>query len=393
MQIDEKGYILSSSEDIVKSIETELQKKFGSDYYIKPEGVMDNIACTVSSMVICLQDEIAKLAKEFDPETAENYWQDALYERIGIKRLEEEPTRFKKKIRGAAGYSGVAGSITLRSASSNDEFVNTSEYLIEDGGTVLVEFECIKFGVVNVSSDEIFTIVDAPNEVTDVLDEEASDIVIGRDAESDNDYRIRFRNSKSQNAKGTRKANIANLLPYVDDIAFLKIYDKNEDNTLPAGTLLIIAKHNTTDEIFAKAIFDTVVDGIDFAGDTTVVLKDTEGQDVPISWKNADEIPMDITGTIKIRSGYYPNTVMSNVKQGILEYIEKRVYGLESVIYATEFIVPMLETDGVEAVTSVEVKKTTDASYSDSVTLTREQVPVFALERITLNKHQERRKK
>ena len=80
---------------------------------------------------------------------------------------------------------------------------------------------------------------------------------------------------------------------------------------------------------------------------------------------------MDITGTIKIRSGYYPNTVMSNVKQGILEYIEKRVYGLESVIYATEFIVPMLETDGVEAVTSVEVKKTTDASYSDSVTLTR----------------------
>ena len=30
MQIDEKGYILSSSEDIVKSIETELQKKFGN---------------------------------------------------------------------------------------------------------------------------------------------------------------------------------------------------------------------------------------------------------------------------------------------------------------------------------------------------------------------------
>ena len=384
MQIDEKGYILSSSEDIVKSIETELQKKFGSDYYIKPEGVMDNIACTVSSMVICLQDEIAKLAKEFDPETAENYWQDALYERIGIKRLEEEPTRFKKKIRGAAGYSGVAGSITLRSASSNDEFTNLSSYTIAADGCVELEFECVITGPVSVTESEKFKIVNAPVEVTGISNCVAKDIVIGRDAESDNDFRNRFHSARTQNARATRDANLTNLGKYVSNPAYLKIYDKKTDATLPSCTLLIIAKHNTTDEIFAKAIFDTVVDGIDFAGDTTVVLKDSEGQDVPISWKNADEIPMDITGTIKIRSGYYPNTVMSNVKQGILEYIEKRVYGLESVIYATEFIVPMLETDGVEAVTSVEVKKTTDASYSDSVTLTREQVPVFALERITL---------
>ena len=385
MNVDENGCKLSLTEDIMKSYQTQLQQKFGSNFYIKPEGVIDNIFESVGLMETDLQDQIAYLSTQFDPEKAESIWQDALYERIGVSRLDEQATVFKKKILGTAGYAGAAGAVTIRSKSTNDEFVNTSDFTIEDDGTAEIEFECVVAGAVSVNASDSFVIVEGPNEVTGISADDAVQIAIGRERESDSDFRLRFRNSKAQNARATRNANEANLLKYVDNIAFLKIIDKKTDNSFDAGTIKIIAKHNTTDENFAKAVFDSVADGIDLLGDTSVIVKDNSGQDVTINWKNADEINLDIKATVKVRNGYYPNTVFANVKQNILAYIEKRVFGLQSIVYATEFIIPVMEIDGVEAVVEILVKKSSDEEFSDNISLSREEVPAFASERITLN--------
>ena len=385
MKIDEKGYSLSTADEILSAYEKQLQQKFGSDFYIKPEGVIDNIVNSSGVMEIDLQEQIASLAKQFDPEASEDNWQDALYERIGVSRLDEQATVFKKKILGTAGYAGAAGAVTIRSKSTNDEFVNTSDFTIEDDGTAEIEFECVVAGAVSVNASDSFVIVEGPNEVTGISADDAVQIAIGRERESDSDFRLRFRNSKAQNARATRNANEANLLKYVDNIAFLKIIDKKTDNSFDAGTIKIIAKHNTTDENFAKAVFDSVADGIDLLGDTSVIVKDNSGQDVTINWKNADEINLDIKATVKVRNGYYPNTVFANVKQNILAYIEKRVFGLQSIVYATEFIIPVLEVDGVEAVVEILVKKSSDEEFSDNISLSREEVPAFASERIILN--------
>lgn len=385
MKIDESGYSLSTAGDILSAYEEQLQQKFGSDFYIKPEGVIDNIVNSSGVMEILLQNQIASLARQFDPESSQKSWQDALYERIGVSRLDEQATVFKKKILGTAGYAGAAGAVTIRSKSTNDEFVNTSDFTIEDDGTAEIEFECVVAGAVSVNASDSFVIVEGPNEVTGISSDDAVQIAIGRERESDSDFRLRFRNSKAQNARATRNANEANLLKYVDNIAFLKIIDKKTDNSFDAGTIKIIAKHNTTDENFAKAVFDSVADGIDLLGDTSVIVKDNSGQDVTINWKNADEINLDIKATVKVRNGYYPNTVFANVKQNILAYIEKRVFGLQSIVYATEFIIPVLEVDGVEAVVEILVKKSSDQEFSDNISLSREEVPAFASERIILN--------
>ena len=385
MNVDENGCKLSLTEDIMKSYQTQLQQKFGSNFYIKPEGVIDNIFESVGLMETDLQDQIAYLSTQFDPEKAESIWRDALYERIGVSRLDEQATVFKKKILGTAGYAGAAGAVTIRSKSTNDEFVNTSDFTIEDDGTAEIEFECVVAGAVSVNASDSFVIVEGPNEVTGISADDAVQIAIGRERESDSDFRLRFRNSKAQNARATRNANEANLLKYVDNIAFLKIIDKKTDNSFDAGTIKIIAKHNTTDENFAQAVFDSVADGIDLLGDTSVIVKDNSGQDVTINWKNADEINLDIKATVKVRNGYYPNTVFANVKQNILAYIEKRVFGLQSIVYATEFIIPVLEVDGVEAVVEILVKKSSDEEFSDNISLSREEVPAFASERIILN--------
>ena len=53
-------------------------------------------------------------------------------------------------------------------------------------------------------------------------------------------------------------------------------------------------------------------------------------------------------------------------------------------IFATEFIVPLLNTEGMSAVTAIEIKKTGDADYTDILTLTKYQVPTFDVSNITI---------
>ena len=384
MIIDDKGVQLSTLSDILDAFELRLQSKYGADFYIKPEGYIDNIATSSGFMEMPLQDQIAFLAKQFDPETAEGVWQDKLYERINVYRLKATSTVFTKGVLGTAGYSGATGSITIRNESTGDEFINSNSYTIEDTGSANVDFKCVITGVISVNPADTFQIVEAPNEITGISVDNAINIATGRERETDDDFRIRFRTAKAINAKATRNANEANLSKYVDNIAFLRIIDKKTDNTYEAGTLKIIAKHNTTDQNFANAIFDTVADGIDLLGDNSAVVTDNAGQSLTINWQNATDIAIDIQGTITVRDGYYPNTVIANAKQNILKYIQERIFGLQSIIYATEFIIPIYQTEGVDAVIGVQIKKHSQSTFVDNITLELDEVPQFTLENINL---------
>ena len=386
MKIDDQGLEIDTIYNIIDKMENELKSLYGINFTIRPEGVIDNLASTFATLTQKIQTQIATLSREFDPESAADKYQDALYERIGVTRLEAQKSTFVLKVQGAANLICNAHSMTIRSKSDNNEFENISEFTTDENGVALVDFQCVIDGAIEVKSTDEFLIVTAPDGITSVAQADDLQFSIGRERESDNEFRIRFRNSKALNAKATRNANLANLSKYVDNIAFLKIVDKKSDENFVAGTVKIIAYHNTTDNIFAEAIFNTIADGIELIGDTEITVRDTSDEPVVIRFQNAEEIELSITADVKVRSGYYANTVFNKAKENILKYIEERVFGLESIVYATEFIIPILETEGVEAVQSIKVKRNNiDQEFKDNVALTREQVPIFATERIVLN--------
>ena len=382
MKIDENGLNIDTFRNIVDEMENKLKSFYGNDFTIRPEGVIDNFISTFSILTLKLQEQIADLASQYDPETATKEWQDALYERIGVTRLEAQKSTFVLKVQGAANLICNAHSMTIRSKSDNNEFENISEFTTDENGIALVDFQCVIDGAIEVKPTDEFLIVTAPDGITSVAQADDLQFSIGRERESDNEFRIRFRNSKALNAKATRNACLANLSKYVDNISFLNIIDKNVDETFAPGTIKIIAHHNTTDNIFASAILDTVAIGIQYLGDTTVTLTDNSGKSIVVKFQNAEEVELSISAEVKVRKGYYANTVFNKAKENILKYIEERVFGLESIVYATEFIIPILETEGVEAVQSIKVKRNNiDQEFKDNVALTREQVPIFATER------------
>ena len=386
MKIDDQGLEIDTIYNIIDKMENELKSLYGINFTIRPEGVIDNLASTFATLTQKIQTQIATLSREFDPESAADKYQDALYERIGVTRLEAQKSTFVLKVQGAANLICNAHSMTIRSKSDNNEFENISEFTTDENGIALVDFQCVIDGAIEVKSTDEFLIVTAPDGITSVAQADDLQFSIGRERESDNEFRIRFRNSKALNAKATHNACIANLSKYVDDTKFLRIVDKKVDDSFEPGNVKIIAYHNTTDNIFANAIFDTIGCGINLLGDTEITVYDREDQPVKIRFQNAEEVEVSIEAEVKVRSGYYPNTVFNKAKENILKYIEERVFGLEAIVYATEFIIPILETEGVEAVQSIKVKRNNiDQEFKDNVALTREQVPIFATERIVLN--------
>lgn len=386
MIIDKKGYSLDTLDDILTAFETFLRGKYGDDFYIEAQSVIANLFTTVAFQEMNLQEQIAFLIKQFDPEQAEGDFQDALYERLLVFREKGKKTVVERTIIGTAELSIDAGSITIRNKITLDEFVNKDTVIIGQDGKVIADFECVLFGPVELPENAEIEILSMPLGVSGIETGENPKIDLGRNRETDEEYRVKYRKEKNKNAKATRNANYSNLGKYVDDLSYLNIVDKKTDNNMNAGEIKIIANHNTTDNIFANAIFDTIADGIDTIGTNTVIVKDNVGEDVIINWINATFTQIAISGDLKIKEGFLFTSVANNVRNAILEYIQNnRVYGLGQTVYANEFIIPAYKVDGVENITNLQVGIYGSMAMSDSQEIVSTSLAMFNTEWITLN--------
>ena len=148
MKIDQNGITTETIKSYLQEMQTVLKQKYGNEFTIKPEGIIDNIAVSTCWMNNTIQKQIAELARQFDPETASGKFQDALYERIGVSRLEAQKSTFVCKVQGAANLKCAAGSMTIRSKSDKNEFDNISEFVTGEDGTALVDFQCVLDGAI-----------------------------------------------------------------------------------------------------------------------------------------------------------------------------------------------------------------------------------------------------
>lgn len=387
MEITDNEIKIQTSSEILSDIEKRFQQEYGENFSIKSGGVLDNLFQVAANYELEFQDNLVYFAKQLNPVSVENMWQDALNERIGVYRLEEASTKFTIEVNGTPNCKVSKNTILIRGEKSNKDFTNISDFSTDENGLALVEFEAADAGDIKISDDENFRIIRAPSTINKLEAVIKSTVSTGRERESDELYRLRYASSKALTAQATGRANLSNLGKLVNDSAYLSIQDRNTDKTMNPYCVKIIAKHNTTDNVFAQAILDTFGTGIQFLGSTSVVVKDDNGENVQIKFCKAIEIPLEINIIVKITDGEFEETVIKNTKEKILEYIEKRLYGLGSIIYATELIIPVLtENIGVEAIEEISIKRESDNFYTDVIELEEDEVPIFDFNKIHVEK-------
>ena len=339
MKIKNGTIASESADEIFDYYNSEFQKKYGSDFSVKKGGLLDSLLNVIIQTELDIQSAIIELSKLFSPDNVELNLQDAMFERIGVHRLGAGAAGFKKEILSDTVIKVEAKQILIRSKSDGSEFYNSDNFITNSSGITPVYFKSVENKKSNISEDEEFNIVYAPVGILTLSDKPAENIVSGADRELDEDYKKRYNNSKSLNSSATYSANFSNLSIYTGPN--LKIIDRNINRLYSAGTVEIIAKHNTTDKIFASAIADTFGLGISYIGNTEEELTDLKGNHFKVRFSNASDVTIDLSLNIKISENYDSQSVINTVKNSIVNYASAK-YKLGDLIYANVLFLPII---------------------------------------------------
>ena len=386
MIIDSNGITKSSLTDYLTFWTVELQKVCGSDFVIRKEGIVDNLATASSLTNLALEDVILYLAKNMNPYTAEGEYQDALYALIGLTRQYATFTTVTRTIQGTAGTFFFVCSIRFKNIATEDIFRLNTAVTIGESGTALGSFTAIELGSIDLPSDANLEIIDAPQNIEAVYYTNDNITTLGDDYEDDSEFRLRWLATNSiRIGSGSEGGMRSSLLPLVGNNANnIKIRQNRNRiiyNDIPLHSMNIIVKSSESNENIANAIFENLTDGVGLEGTTVVTVKDVENQDVEIRFTRATSVPVYFNIRVILKNGFILSDVSDIIKNAIVENFS---YEVGERIVANDFYQYINSIDGIDYVTALEVSDEDD-NYTSTLSLNYSEYGTVIVDNITVS--------
>lgn len=386
MIINKNGFTLSTLKEYLATWQNKLREVFGNDFVIKKEGVVDNIATASSLSAMDLENQIAFLIKQMNPLTAEGEWQDKLYYLIGLTRRQATYTIVSRTCEGTPNTVIPAGSLMIENAGTKDQFRNNDPINIGENGKGLGSFTAEESGAIDLSEDATINIVTLLANLSGVYYEEGNVINIGKDYETDQEFRERWLLTSSTAGANTEDGLRKALLELVNTKSDLKIFENRTNQTvdgLEPHTQRIVINSAYDDETIAQTIFDKLVDGnmAGLQGSISITVSDSEGQTETIKFDRAAVQDIYLKVRVSIRSGVSLATAQTNIKENIMKYISNHSFDMGSKIFANMFASSVYEVDGVTGISELKISGN-GSSWVDVIQLTETQVPNFDSTRI-----------
>lgn len=382
METDFKGIKLTTLRENLLDTEKLLQGKLGANFQIIPESVIGNISVLIACLNKKVEEKIAFLSKQLCPQSADGNSQNMIYERIGLYRTGSKSSTFMLKVYAQPQRKFLENSLIIQSNLSEDYFTNAQDFEINSEGFCLVKFKSLLKNEIQVLENETFFVVNSPEPFPDISTSVAQNIEFGNPFENDVEFRERFENSFEKMDFCTRNSNINILKNYVDSPNFLKIYDCKTDEQISAGEVLVVAKPNVSDEVFAQQIFENYPLGIEFLGDTSTTLALSNGQNFVVNFQKAKEIQLVINIEVSIKDGFYQSDVTTDIKNNLSEYFLSKNYGLNSTVNCFDFVPIIISSKGVAGVVEINIQKSTDTEQGSFITTEKFEYPVLSEENI-----------
>ena len=386
MIINKNGFTLSTLKEYLATWQNKLREVFGNDFAIKKEGVVDNVATASSLSAMDIENQIAYLIKQMNPLTAEGEWQDKLYYLIGLVRNQATYTIVSRTCEGTPNTVIPAGSLMIENASTKDQFKNNDPINIGENGKGLGSFTAEESGAIDLPEDATINIVTPLANLSGVYYEEGNVINIGKDYETDQEFRERWLLTSSTAGANTEDGLRKALLELVNTKSDLKIFENRTNQTvdgLEPHTQRIVINSAYDDETIAQTIFGKLVDGnmAGLQGSISITVSDSEGQTETIKFDRAAVQDIYLKVRVSIRSGVSLATAQTNIKENIMKYISNHSFDMGSKIFANMFASSVYEVDGVTGISELKISGN-GSSWVDVIQLTETQVPNFDSTRI-----------
>ena len=386
MKINKSGFTLSTLNENLQVWVDRLKKVFGSDFVIKKEGVVDNIATSSSLSIMDLENQVAFLIKQLNPNTAEGEWQDKLYSLIGLKRRQATYTVVSRTVEGTPNTEVAIGSLMFENASTKDQFKNNDVIQIGEDGIGLGSFTAEESGSIDLPIDATIKIITPLENVKGIYHSDTNNILLGQDYETDTEFRERWALTSSSASANTEDGLYKALLELVSTKSDLKIFQNRTSEVIddiPAHCQKIVLNSAYDDETIGRVIFDNLVDGnmVGLQGDISVNVKDSEGTAETIRFSRAGVQSIYLQVKVEIKDGIPLATAQSEIKANVMKYITSNKFDMGSKIWANMFARSIYEIESVNAIT--ELKLSDDGlTWGDYVQLGSTEVPSFDSARI-----------
>lgn len=386
MIIDKNGFKLSTLAENLQTWTNRLKSVFGSDFVIKKEGVVDNIATSSSLSVMDLENQLAFLIKQLNPNTAEGEWQDRLYALLGLVRRQATYTVVSRTVEGEPNTEVAVGSLLIENASTKDQFKNNEVIQIGADGLGLGSFTAEESGSIDLPSDSTINIITPLSNVYGVYYTSNNAILVGEDYESDADFRERWSLTSSSASANTDDGLYKALLDLVETKSDIKVFENRTDKTvgvLPAHSLRIVLNSAYDDETIANVIMGSLVDGnmCGLVGGVSVEVFDSEGSSEIIKFDRAGTLPIYLKVKVSVKDNTPLATAQSEIRSNVLKYIKDNKFDMGSRIWANMFTSSIYSVNAVSEITELKISSN-NYTWADYVQLSEIQVPVFDSTRI-----------
>lgn len=300
------GFDQKMIDDILSDIEARQKTAFGAQLNTGGESTLGQYNASLAASIAEAWEVLGAVYRSFYPDSANDESLDNVAAITGVTRLPATKSDMAVTCGGTPGTLLLTGRV-VSVAGSGDRFVSTEDKTIGGGGTIDVAFEAEEFG-------PIAAVAGALNIETPVSGwataANALDADLGRDLETDEDFRLRRADLLRAQGDATVEAIRADLLE-VDDVEQVFVRTNRTDftdgNNLPPHSVEAIVDGGADVDV-AQQLFESVAAGIETYGHTgqkvTETITDSQGIDHTINFTRPDDVDVWIIADVDVDDDY-----------------------------------------------------------------------------------------
>lgn len=386
---ENKGFIAEPVEEVRKNVQQVWIDAFKSpdlpELNTAAETPQGQLIDSQTASIMNKDNEFIFLANQFNPESADGIFQDAL---AAIYFLQRQPATATTVICECSGLRGTlipAGSIVK--SDNNYRFVSLDDAVISDTGSVAVTFVLTETGIIPVGAGTVTKIVTQIAGWDTVNNLSAG--ITGRNIESRSEFYARIKRSAAINSQGSINAIEAALANITGVTAVILLENDTDTTVVKSG--VTIQPHSICISIFggdndkiAETIYKKKDMGCGTVGNTPLSYINSKGTLYNYNILRPEPAPIGIYVTI-----YNTDNLPSNITQSIKQAVFNSFHGLDGsvpvkmgeTLYATRFASVITAL----SVVYKSIQITRDDKYYDSLPFDASQIPTLNISDIQVD--------
>lgn len=343
------GVVLPAEADVLTGVQSDINQAFGGGVNPALNTPQGQLSQSLTAIIGDKNNQIAEVANQVNPDYADGRWQDEIGRIYFIDRNPAEATAINVT---CVGLSGTVIPVGAKVSDANGNiYACTAAGTIPTGGSISLQFACAVYGPTAVPATvSIYQTVVGWDTAT------ITGGTVGSNVESRADFEYRRRNSVALNGKGSLPSIYANVFA-VSGVLDVYVAENTTNAPITVGSSnyslaphsIYVAAVGGTAANIAQAIWLKKDVGADYNGNTSVVVTDTSGYNIPyptytVKYQVPASLPILFAVQIANNSAL-PSNIVALVQNAIISAFSGGDGGprarIGSTIFASRFYIPV----------------------------------------------------